>query len=87
MHIQPGKSQIMAGLLNDNNDTITDSPDDADVIIMNTCYVKHPTEQKIINNIQKITKRFPTKKLIISGCMVEIDPVKLEQLPRELLAG
>jgi threonylcarbamoyladenosine tRNA methylthiotransferase CDKAL1 len=72
-------SQIMAGLLNDNNDTITDSPDDADVIIMNTCYVKHPTEQKIINNIQRITKRFPTKKLIISGCMVEIDPVKLEQ--------
>ncbi len=72
-------SQIMAGLLNENNAILTDAPEDADVIIMNTCYVKHPTEQKVINNIQKIIKQFPEKKLIISGCMVEIDPVKLEK--------
>ena len=72
-------SQIMAGLLKENNGSLTDSPEDADVIILNTCYVKHPTEQKVINNIQKIIKQFPEKKLIISGCMVEIDPVKLEK--------
>ncbi len=70
-------SQIMAGLLNENGSVLTDSPDDADVIIINTCYVKHPTEQKVINNIKRIKKQFPDKKLIISGCMVEIDPVKL----------
>jgi len=72
-------SQIMAGLLKENTGSLTDSPEDADVIILNTCYVKHPTEQKVINNIQKIIKQFPEKKLIISGCMVEIDPVKLEK--------
>lgn len=72
-------SQIMAGLLNENNAILTDSPEDADVIIMNTCYVKHPTEQKVITNIQRIKKQFPEKKLIISGCMVEIDPLKLEK--------
>ena len=72
-------SQIMAGLLTNNDGTLTDSPDDADVIIMNTCYVKHPTEQKVINNIQKMKKQFPEKKLIITGCMVEIDPAKLEK--------
>ena len=71
-------SQIMAGLLKENDGVLTDSPADADVIIMNTCYVKHPTEQKVINNIQRIKKQFPDKKLIISGCMVEIDPVKLK---------
>ena len=71
-------SQIMAGLLTDNEGTLTDSPVDADVIIMNTCYVKHPTEQKVINNIKKMKKQFPEKKLIITGCMVEIDPTKLE---------
>jgi threonylcarbamoyladenosine tRNA methylthiotransferase CDKAL1 len=71
-------SQIMAGLIKENNGNLTDSPDDADVIIINTCYVKHPTEQKVINNIQRIKNQFPEKKLIISGCMVEIDPVKLE---------
>ena len=72
-------SQIMAGLLKENKGYITDSPEDADVIIMNTCYVKHPTEQKVINKIQRIKKQFPAKKLIISGCMVEIDPIKLEK--------
>lgn len=72
-------SQIMAGILKENQKMMTDSPEDADIIVMNTCYVKHPTEQKVLNKIQKIKDQFPTKKLIISGCMVEIDPVKLEK--------
>ena len=72
-------SQIMAGLLKEKGGVLTDSPNDADVIIMNTCYVKHPTEQKVINNIRRMKKQFPEKKLIISGCMVEIDQDKLEK--------
>ena len=52
---------------------------DADVIIVNTCYVKHPTEQKVLNRIQGVQREFPDKKLIISGCMVEIDPEKLNK--------
>ncbi|MDD3985246.1 MAG: tRNA (N(6)-L-threonylcarbamoyladenosine(37)-C(2))-methylthiotransferase [Methanobacterium sp.] len=70
-------SQIMAGLLKENNLSLTSSIEDADVIIINTCYVKHPTEQKVITKIQKLNESFPDKKLIISGCMVEIDPIKL----------
>jgi len=70
-------SQIMAGLLKENNLSLTSSIEDADVIIINTCYVKHPTEQKVITKIRKLNESFPDKKLIISGCMVEIDPLKL----------
>ena len=72
-------SQIMAGLLKENQEKIVSKPEDADVIIINTCYVKHPTEQKAINRIHKVQKQFPDKKLIISGCMVEIDPKKLRK--------
>lgn len=74
-----GDSQIMAGLLQENNAKIVEEVEDADVIIVNTCYVKHPTEQKVINRIQNIQRDFPDKKLIISGCMVEIDPDKLKK--------
>lgn len=74
-----GDSQIMAGLLQENDAKIVEEVEDADVIIVNTCYVKHPTEQKVLNRIQNIQKDFPDKKLIISGCMVEIDPVKLKK--------
>lgn len=70
-------SQIMAGLLKENNLSLTSSIEDADVIIINTCYVKHPTEQKVITKIKRLNNSFPDKKLIISGCMVEIDPIKL----------
>ena len=72
-----GDSQIMAGLLEEGNAEIVEEPEHADVIIMNTCYVKHPTEQKVLNRIKCVQRDFPDKKLIISGCMVEIDPEKL----------
>lgn len=74
-----GDSQIMAGLLKEKNAKIVEKPGDADVIIVNTCYVKHPTEQKVLNRIHGVQREYPDKKLIISGCMVEIDPEKLHK--------
>ena len=74
-----GDSQIMAGLLQEDNAQIVPKMEDADVIIINTCYVKQPTEQKVINRIKKIQEQFSDKKLIISGCMVEIDQDKLKK--------
>ena len=73
-------SEVMEALLTDNGAKIVDSPEEADVIIMNTCYVKQPTEHKIINQIQKMHENFPQKKHLIAGCMVDIDPWKLEKL-------
>ena len=72
--------QIIAGNLQENAIDIVDSIDDADVIIVNTCYVKLPTEDKMTYRIQKLQKEFPDKKIIVGGCMVEIDPEKLEKI-------
>jgi threonylcarbamoyladenosine tRNA methylthiotransferase CDKAL1 len=73
-------SEIMAALLMDNGAKIVDSLEEADLIVINTCYVKQPTQQKIINHIHKMQEKFPKKKLLIAGCMVDIDPSKLEKL-------
>ncbi|MDO5848300.1 MAG: tRNA (N(6)-L-threonylcarbamoyladenosine(37)-C(2))-methylthiotransferase [Methanobrevibacter sp.] len=73
-------AQIMAGVLEDNDIQLTNSIEDADVIIVNSCYVKLPTENKIVYRIQKLQKEFPNKKIIVGGCMVEIDPEKLEKI-------
>lgn len=73
-------SQIIAGLMEEKGSIITESIEEADVIIINTCYVKQPTEQKITNHIRKIETQFPDKKLLIAGCMVDIDPGKLEKM-------
>ncbi len=72
-------SQIMAGLLNENGGKLVDNLQEADIIIINTCYVKQPTEQKVINRIQRLQEKFPYKKFFIAGCMVEIDPDKLQK--------
>ena len=72
--------QIMAGILLENEIDIVESVEEADVIIVNTCYVKLPTENKVVYKIQKLQKDFPDKKIIVSGCMVEIDPEKLDNI-------
>lgn len=72
--------QIIAGVLQENDIDIVDSIEQADVIIVNTCYVKLPTENKIVYKIQKLQNDFPDKKIIIGGCMVEIDPEKLDKI-------
>ncbi len=73
-------SQIIAGVLCQNEIDIVDDIDEADVIIVNTCYVKLPTENKVTYKIQKIQEKYPDKKIIVSGCMVEIDPEKLDKI-------
>lgn len=73
-------SQIMAGKLSDAGMELVDDIVDADVIIVNTCYVKQPTENKVTTRIQKLQKNYPDKKVVVSGCMVEIDPKKLDKI-------
>ncbi len=70
--------QIMANILGDEHE-IVDDITDADVVILNTCYVKLPTEQKMITRINKIKTEYPDKKLIVGGCMVEVDSERLNK--------
>ena len=72
--------QIIAGVLQENDIDIVDSIEESDVIIINTCYVKLPTENKVVYKIQKLQEDFPNKKIIVGGCMVEIDPEKLDNV-------
>ena len=72
--------QIIAGNLLENDIDLVGSIEEADVVIVNTCYVKLPTEDKMVFRIQKLQKEFPDKKIIVGGCMVEIDPEKLEKI-------
>lgn len=63
-----GESEIMAGLLSKVGFDVVNKPDIADLIIISSCIVKIPTEQKILFRIEQIQKKYPEKKLIIGGC-------------------
>lgn len=60
-------AEMISGLLKQANFNVVMNEKQADLIIIVTCYVKTPTEQKIIFRINQLS----SKKLIIAGCMPE----------------
>ena len=65
------ESEIMAGLLEQAGFNIVRNEKIADLLIVVTCYVKTPTEQRILFRLKELQEKYPDKKLIISGCMPE----------------
>ena len=61
------ESEIIAGLLKEDGHQLVDNNED--LIIINSCAVKGPTEQKILNKIKKTHK-----PLIVMGCLVNYNP-------------
>jgi len=81
-------SEIMSGLLIRAGFFLVNDIKHADMVIINTCIVKTPTEQKIVHRIKEIQKNFPKKRLIIAGCMpqAQYELVK-ESAPSSSLIG
>ena len=71
-------SEVLAGCLSQAGFQLTTSESEANVIIYNTCAVKGPTENRIINAIKQAPKG---KKLIVAGCLPMIS---FERLLREV---
>ncbi|MFH1424969.1 MAG: tRNA (N(6)-L-threonylcarbamoyladenosine(37)-C(2))-methylthiotransferase [archaeon] len=67
-------SEHIAGVLSAEHEQV-ESEKDADLIVINTCTVKKPTELKILKRVKELRH----KKLIIAGCMPE---VQLEELKK-----
>ncbi|MDR2720360.1 MAG: tRNA (N(6)-L-threonylcarbamoyladenosine(37)-C(2))-methylthiotransferase [Nitrososphaerota archaeon] len=67
-------TETITGILTNNGHQIT-TETQADIIIFNTCAVKGPTENRIINAIKQTSK---TKKVIIIGCLPKINIERLQ---------
>jgi len=62
----------------------TEDYEKANIIILLTCYVKLTTQNRMINLI----KKFSNKKLIVAGCMPEIDKERIKKInPKAILLG
>jgi len=68
--------EVLIGCLSEAGFKITSSETDADLIIYNTCAVKGPTENRIINQIKNAPKG---KKIIVAGCLPKISFERLER--------
>jgi len=63
-------TEIMYGLVVKASHKIVENPGEADVVIINTCIVKGPTETKIRRRIQDLQKL--NKPIIVAGCMPDV---------------
>lgn len=68
-------TEFLAGELLKKGFTVSNL-EEADIIIVNTCAVKEPTERKVLNYLRKIHKLSKTK--IIAGCLpkINLDDIK-----------
>ncbi len=66
-------SEAIAGALAEEHEQVAEA-EEADIVVVNTCIVKTPTENKVL----KALKKYSDKKLIVAGCMpaAQLDKVK-----------
>ncbi len=58
---------LMASILANNNVDISENADDADVVVLNTCTVKKPTEQRTLHVLKSLREN--GKNVVVAGCM------------------
>lgn len=78
-------AEVMYGLLQSEDYRLVDGPEDADVIVVNTCSFIQPATEESIETILKMS-RFKEdgscRKLVVTGCMVQRYGTSLEgELP------
>ncbi len=70
-------TEIMQGLVKQAGLNVTSNANFADLIVINSCIVKCPTEEKIRRRVQDLLKA--GRKVILAGCMPRIKQGNLKQ--------
>jgi MiaB/RimO family radical SAM methylthiotransferase len=64
----------MASILESKGMRRVESPEEAEVLVINTCAVRLDTEQRIAERIVELRRKLPGKRMVIAGCLVKARP-------------
>ena len=73
-------SEVMAGLLREEGFELSGAIDDADLILVNTCYVRKKVEHKVYSFLGKIARLKKSRSSLMlgaGGCLAQRDPSKI----------
>ncbi|RLI42027.1 MiaB/RimO family radical SAM methylthiotransferase [Candidatus Bathyarchaeota archaeon] len=76
--------EVMLGQLISAGYHISENPETADVILINTCGVKKPTEDRMVERIRRL-RRFG-KPLLVCGCLPRINPGVIRRVAPDFAA-
>ena len=71
-------AEIMMGLAETAGHEIVDTPESADVLILNTCAVKGTTYRRMLHRMEQLGRN--GRKLIVAGCLPLIDPKAIQRI-------
>lgn len=72
MNISDG--ELMQGVLAEQGYSIVDTPDDADVVLVNTCAIREHAEQRVLGRVaqlQGLRRENPDLVIGVTGCMAQ----------------
>lgn len=74
-------SLVMRGYLEEKGISVVEDPEEADVLIINTCVVRRETEEKMIRRISEIYGRYSgRRRVVVAGCMVSSLPATVRRI-------
>jgi MiaB-like tRNA modifying enzyme len=74
-----GDTELMLGCLKEAGHEPTSNLSDADVIIVNTCAVKGPTQRRVLRRLREL-RELDGKPIVVAGCLPLIDLASIERL-------
>lgn len=76
--VNQADSETMAGILKQTDFAIVDDVDDAELVIINTCTVKGPTDTNFFKYLDEMKEK--DKKIVVAGCIPQTQPETLEDV-------
>ncbi len=73
---------LMAELLAEAGHTIVNRPEEADVIILNTCTVRSDTERRMVRRLRELMSY--GKRLVVAGCLASAQPGLVYKISRDI---
>ncbi len=75
-------SEQMLGMLQNRNYQMTDTPDEADLVLLNTCHIREKATHKVLSRLgtlRQLAEKNPRMKIAVSGCVAQAEGEKLLQ--------
>ncbi len=75
-------SERVAGLLRERRWELTDAPDEADLILLNTCAIREKAEEKVfskLGQLRALKSRRPDLVIGVMGCMAQLAPEAIQR--------
>lgn len=74
------ETQALSLLLSEHGHEVCESPENADVIVINTCTVTAESDRKSRSAIRRFAKNYPGAKIAVCGCLSQINPESIRNI-------